>query len=43
MKLDAVYLAENEEVLLASGYFRKLSTAQQSHHPFSNRFNNYNF
>ena len=46
MKLDAAYLAENEEVLLAAGYIRKPSIAQQPHRSrpgFSNRFNNYNF
>ena len=45
-KLDAAYLAENEEVLLAAGYIRKPSIAQQPHcsRPgFSNRFSNYNF
>ena len=45
MKLDAVYLAENE-LLLAAGYIRKPSIAQQQHRNcpgFSNRFNNYNF
>ena len=46
MKLDAAYLAENEEVLLAAGYIRKPSIAQQPHRSrpgFSNRFSNYNF
>ena len=45
MKLDAAYLAENEEVLLAVGYIRKPSIAQQPHRSrpgFSNHFN-YNF
>ena len=45
-KLDAAYLAENEEVLLAARYIRKPSIAQQPHRScpdFSNRFNNYNF
>ena len=46
MKLDAAYLAENEEVLLAVGYIRKPSIAQQPHRNrpgFSNHFSNYNF
>ena len=46
MKLDAAYLAENEEVLLAVGYIRKPSIAQQPHRSrpgFSNHFSNYNF
>ena len=43
--LDAVCLAENEEVLLTAAYIRKPSIAQQPHSNrpgFSNRFNNYN-
>ena len=45
IKLDTAYLAENKEVLLAAGYIRKPSIAQQLHRNgpgFSNRFNNYN-
>ena len=46
MKLDAAYLAKNEEVILGAGYIRKPFIAQQPHHNrpgFSNRFNNHNF
>ena len=31
VKLDAAYLVENEEVLLAAGYIRKPSIVQQLH------------
>ena len=46
MKLDAAYLAEHEDVLLAAGYICKPSIALQphrNHSDFSDRFNNYNF
>ena len=32
MKLDAAYLAKNEEVILGAGYIRKPFIAQQPHH-----------